>query len=143
MMKDVKEHHWIWISCGVTVVLLMILGVILFKVPTEDERADALADEVIQLFRGAGFAEPDHDSLTSTFGDDGGALCEAAESDLGLAELNQSIANGAAQVGVRPVVIAQRVLQGEFFLVQVYCPDSLATFNDYMDGLSFDDVIKE
>ena len=100
MRRNFQEHHWIWIGSGVALIVLVVVALILFDYPSDDEEAQQKADELATALELAGIYVPDQDTLMGWFSNDGGAVCQAA-SDLTLAQLNQQIGNGAAQAGIR------------------------------------------
>ena len=143
MKRSLSEHHWIWIGAGALLLVVTIIAVIVFNYPSDDEVASEKADELIAEFRVNDIYVPDKDVIVGMFGDDGGAVCDSADSDLGFAGLNQQLANGAAQVGIRPVTVADNVLDGELLVIQIYCPEHEDDFLDYVEDLDFEDVINE
>jgi hypothetical protein len=76
-----------------------------------------------------------------TFGTDGGAVCDNPGESLGKAVLFDQFANGASQVGRRPVIVDRRLLQGQILILETYCPDELEDFREDFDDLKTDDVI--
>jgi hypothetical protein len=74
-------------------------------------------------------------------GTDGGNVCVDPASALNEATHRISLSNGAAQVGVRPVTVDSRIVQGELVILDVYCPDKAQKAREYLDGLKYDDVI--
>ena len=130
---------------GAAVVVLCVAGLIAFSGAREDERAREKAQELSQKLEQAGARVPDEDILVRTLGDDGGAVCENAKD--GLKGLNKAIlfdqlANGAAQVGRRPVIADRRAVQGQLLILETYCPERLEEFRDQLDDLEYDDVIR-
>ena len=75
-------------------------------------------------------------------GDDGGATCEDPSGALSRATLLGQLVNGAAGPGIRPVVADNRVVRGQLLVIEIYCPDELAGFQDLVDGLNLDDTVK-
>ena len=59
------------------------------------------------------------------------------------ATLYDQLTNGASHVGRRAVIIDERILQGEAAILQVYCPDKLAEYQEKLADLKFDDTIKD
>ena len=41
---------------------------------------------------------------------------------------------------MRPVIADSRVFQGQLLIIQIYCPDELEDFQEFVDDLKTDDV---
>ena len=76
-------------------------------------------------------------------GDDGGATCENPNDALSRAVLLSQLANGATGPGARPVIADSRVFQGQLLIIEIYCPDELDDFQEFVDDLETDDVAGE
>ena len=70
-------------------------------------------------------------------------VCDNPASALGKAVLNDQLTNGADFVGRRVIIIDERMVQGEAAILQVYCPDKLADYQEKIDDLKTDDTLKE
>ena len=75
-------------------------------------------------------------------GDDGGALCDdPGERPAHRRSLNAQLTNGAAGPGHAADHRRQtRLLQGQLLVIEVYCPDELEDFQEFVDDLKTDDV---
>ncbi len=71
-------------------------------------------------------------------GDDGGFVCQDPNSALGKAALLAGLTNGAGGPGVRATLAESRAVQGELLIMKVYCPDELADFQEFVDGLKLE-----
>jgi hypothetical protein len=132
-----------WIVGGV-VVVLAIVGLITYGGKKVDAEAQDKAQQLTQAFQEAGLRVPqDQDIFVRSFGTDGGAVCDNPADALGKAVLADTLVNGASFVGRRPVVVDRRILLGEALILQVYCPDKLEKYRDYIDDLKTDDVLKD
>ncbi|MGH3506969.1 MAG: hypothetical protein ACRDO2_07170, partial [Nocardioidaceae bacterium] len=80
------------------------------------------------------------DQIVRVLGDDGGAVCQNPNDSLSRSILLAQLANGAAGPGARPVIADSRVLQGQLLIIQIYCPDELEEFQQFVDELKTDDV---
>lgn len=117
----------------------------LFAYSSEKETAEAKAKaaQVMRLWEQQGLPTPASDRLlVRVLGTDGGAVCETTGKDLAKAFLAQQLSNGAAGPGQRAVIVAKRTLVGARAIVEVYCPDRLPAFDDFVDSLEFDDVVR-
>jgi hypothetical protein len=50
------------------------------------------------------------------------------------------IANGASGPGIRPIITDERFLQGQVLIMQVYCPDEVEDFQQFVDSLELTDT---
>lgn len=136
-----RERSWIYITAVVLLVIAAIVAVLAFSETRESNRAQEKADELIAAFEEAGAARtPDRDMVVRVFGDDGGATCNDPNGALRRATLFSMLANGAAGPGARPVVADSRAIQGQLLVLEVYCPDELDEFREFLEDLKTDDV---
>lgn len=138
-----RDRTILYVVAAVVTVALMIWGLVAFDTPKETAAAKSKAATLTAAFQQAGLRVPSQDLIVRTLGEDGGAVCERPGSALRKATLDFQLVNGAAQVGVRPVIVERRVVQGEELILQTYCPDQLPAFREYVQGLKFANVIKD
>jgi hypothetical protein len=127
----------IYVIAAVVVIVLAIWAMLAFERPAATAEAQAKADELIAAYEQAGLPVPSKDQVVSRLGADGGAVCRNPTSALKRATLYSQFSNGAAHVGVRPVIVSERVVMGEELILQTYCPDELPAFRDYTGGLKY------
>jgi hypothetical protein len=128
---------------GAVVVTLAVLGLILYDGAQDNQEARAKADQLVQEFQAAGLPVPENtDQIVATLGTDGGAVCANPANALGKATLFDSLTNGASHVGRRAVIVDSRIVQGEALILQIYCPDELAAYQEKIDALKYDETIK-
>jgi hypothetical protein len=53
------------------------------------------------------------------------------------------LTNGAGGPGMRPVIVDNKVVQGQLLAIKVYCPENLDKFSKVVDKLKYADVVKE
>jgi hypothetical protein len=135
-----RERSWIYITALVLLGVLALAGVLAFSEGRETARALTKADELIAALEEEGARAPDRDVVARVLGDDGGATCEDPNEALTRAVLLAQLANGASGPGARPVIADSRVLQGQLLIIEVYCPDELEDFQEFVDDLKTDDV---
>lgn len=136
-----RERSWIYVTACVLLGIAAVVAVLLFEDVRESNRAQDRADELIAAFEDAGVARaPDRDRIVRVLGDDGGAVCEDPNGALRRATLFSMLTNGAAGPGTRPVIADARVVQGQMLIMEVYCPDELEDFREFVDDLKTDDV---
>jgi Tfp pilus assembly protein FimT len=135
-----RERSWIYIVACVILVLMALWAIIAFSSARETQRAQEKADELIVALEDAGARTPDRDQIVRVLGDDGGATCDDPNAALRRATLNSLLTNGATGPGARPVIADSRAVQGQLLIIEVYCPDELEEFQDFVDDLETDDV---
>ena len=135
-----RERNWIYITALVVLGVLVVAGLIAFNSARETRNAEEKADELIAALEDAGARTPDKDQIVRVLGEDGGATCEDPNDALSRAILLSQLSNGATGPGARPVVADSRVFQGQKLIIEIYCPDELEDFNEFVDDLETDDV---
>ncbi|MET8519499.1 hypothetical protein [Nocardioides sp. NPDC004968] len=141
--QSTRERSWIYITALVVLGVLVIAGLIAFSSARETRNAEEKADELIAALEDAGARTPDRDQIVRVLGEDGGATCEDPNDALSRAILLSQLSNGATGPGARPVVADSRVFQGQKLIIEIYCPDELDDFNEFVDDLETDDVAGE
>jgi hypothetical protein len=137
------SNRTMYIVIAAVLVVLCVVGLILYDTAQDNQDAQAKATQLTQSFEQAGLPVPvDTDQIVATLGTDGGAVCANPANALGKATLADSLTNGASFVGRRAVIIDSRILQGEALILQIYCPDELAAYQEKIDELKTDDTIK-
>ncbi|KRE99089.1 hypothetical protein ASG88_15255 [Nocardioides sp. Soil777] len=135
-----RERNWIYITAWVLLAAFVLAGLIAFSSARETAEAQDKADELIAAIEDAGATAPSKDQIVRVLGDDGGATCEDPNEALSRAALLAQLANGASGPGSRPVISDSRVFQGQLLIIEVYCPDELEDFQEFVDDLKTDDV---
>ncbi|MFE5705381.1 hypothetical protein CJ179_43180 [Rhodococcus sp. ACS1] len=125
------------------IVILTIIALLLFPYVSSNREADDKADQLIAALDQAGARTPSHDQIVGVLGDDGGAICANPNAPLARATLLSQMANGAGGPGTRPVVVDERVVKGELLVIQIYCPDKLPEFQQFVGDLETSDVAGE
>ncbi|MER6937693.1 hypothetical protein ABTX24_15960 [Nocardioides sp. NPDC127514] len=135
-----RERNWIYITALVVLGVLVVAGLLAFNSARETRNAEEKADELIAALEDAGARTPDRDQIVRVLGEDGGATCEDPNDALSRAILLSQLSNGATGPGARPVVADSRVFQGQKLIIEIYCPEELEDFNEFVDDLETDDV---
>ncbi|MFE7505536.1 hypothetical protein [Promicromonospora sp. NPDC057488] len=136
-----RERAILYVVFGVVIAALLVLGLIFFRAADRSRDAEAKADELIQALDAAGATvTPSKDQIVRVLGDDGGATCADPNDPLTRATLQAQLANGASGPGSRPVISDRKILHGQLLIIQIYCPDELEEFQQYVDSLQTDDV---
>lgn len=135
-----RERNWIYITACVLLAAMGVVALIAFGAARETREAQEKADELIAAIEDAGATAPSKDQIVRVLGDDGGATCQDPNEALSRAALLAQLANGASGPGSRPVISDSRVFQGQLLIIEVYCPEELEDFQEFVDDLKTDDV---
>jgi hypothetical protein len=135
-----RERSWIYITSCVLLAVLVIGGLIAFRSAKSTRGANEKADQLIAALEGAGATAPDKDQIVRVLGDDGGATCENPNEALSRAVLLSQLTNGATGPGARPVIADSRVFKGQLLIIEIYCPDELDDFKQFVEDLKTGDV---
>lgn len=138
-----RERSWIYITACVILGVLILGALIAFSSARETARAQDKADELIAALEDAGARTPDRDQIVRVLGEDGGATCDDPSDALRRATLHALLTNGATGPGARPVIADSRVVRGQLLIIQIYCPDELEDFQEFVDDLKTDDVASD
>lgn len=130
----------VYIVAVLLLVVLAVIGLITFRGARETERAGEKADQLISEIESAGSTAPSREQIMRVLGDDGGAVCADPNEALSRATFQAQLTNGAGGPGTRPVISESRVVQGQLLIIEVYCPDELAEFQQFVDGLETADL---
>ena len=138
-----RDHLVLYFILAGLLAVLAIVGAFTYGYERRTEAAEAKAVQLEQHWRAIGLRAPaNRDVLIRLYGTDGGAVCDTSGDALTEALLRTALANGAAGPGQRAVIIDRDVLAGERAVVEVYCPDRLDDFDEFINGLDFDDVVR-
>lgn len=144
VFDDPKRQRTItYVVLGVLALGAILTGILIFNNAKANRDAEAKAQQLSAAFVAAGLPAPDTQQIARTLGTDGGAVCADPTNALKRAILFAGMTNGAAGPGQRPIIADSRVVQGERMVLQVYCPEQVPAFDEYVSDLTFDDVIKE
>ena len=135
-----RERSWIFGTVCVVLVLVFLGSLIAYNAAQGTAEAQDKADELIAALEGAGARAPDRDQIVRVLGEDGGATCADPNEALSRATLLSLLANGATGPGARPVIADSRVFKGQLLIIEIYCPDELEDFQEFVDDLKTDDV---
>ena len=138
-----RERTWTYWVAGGFLVLLVVITLFTFGAANSNRQAKDKADQFIAALDKAGAATPSQDQVVRVLGEDGGAVCADPGAALSKATLQGMLYNGAAEVGMRPVIADNKALAGQLLVVKIYCPDALPKVQDFVDKLKTDSVVKE
>ena len=141
--QSTRERNWIYITAWVILGALIVGGLLAFSSARETQEAQDKADQLIAALEAAGATAPERDQIVRVLGDDGGATCENPNDALQRTILLSQLSNGASGPGSRPVIADSRVFKGQLLILEIYCPDELDDFQEFVDDLKTDDVAGE
>jgi Tfp pilus assembly protein FimT len=136
-----SERRSLYIGLAVVFAVLVVIGLLMFRSATTTQAAEDKAAQLTAELESAGARAPSSEVLVRLLGDDGGAVCADPNGALSRATLLSQLSTGTSGPGARPVIADSRVVQGELLIIKVYCPDELAAFQEFVDGLELDDAV--
>lgn len=142
-MDTTDSHKRTYLVVGIAFVALLVVGQLLWRGPQKNAEASAKAQQLISAFELAGLQAPSEQQIVGTRGVDGGPVCKTDFDELVQSNLNTLLANGAAQVGARGVIIDAKLVKGEGIVLGVYCPERLPEYEAFVKNLKTADLIKE
>jgi hypothetical protein len=137
----VRERTIYWIVGGIFGVLLIVM-LVAWNYDRQNEEADAKAQELIAAYEAAGLRAPDQDQIARVLGDDGGQVCETADSELVQAEWKLRFLAGG-EYYVRATSLPGTIREGLSLIVDVYCPEKRPDIEDFFEDWDFDDVVRD
>ena len=140
--QSTRERSWIYVTAWILLGVLIVAALIAFSSARETREAQEKADQLIAALEDAGATAPSQDQIVRVLGDDGGATCEDPNDALSRAILLTQLTNGATGPGTRPVIADSRVFQGQLLIIEIYCPEELEDFQEYVEDLKTDDVTR-
>lgn len=135
------ERRILYVLAGVVLGVLIVLALVFYRSAEQTRDAEEKADQLIAALADAGAAaSPSQEQIVSVLGEDGGATCANPNDALSRATLNSQLTNGASGPGARPVISDVDILRGQLLIVEIYCPDELPEFEEYVASLQTDEV---
>ena len=142
-MDTKNNHKRTYLVAGIVFVALLVLLQVLWRGPQKNAEASAKAQQLISAYQLAGLQAPSEQQIVGTRGVDGGAVCHTDFNELVQSNLNTLLANGAAQVGARGVIIDAKLLKSEGLVLTVYCPERLPEYEAFVNKLKTADLIAQ
>ena len=130
-----RERSVLYIAVTVVLVAIAVWAVIAFGASREAEQAEEKADELVQTLEAAGTTTLRPEVIARVLGDDGGAVCANPNQALSRSTLYGMLTTGSGNPGERPFITENRFLQGQLAIIEVYCPDELEEFQEFVDSL--------
>ena len=135
-----RERSWIYIGACVILAVMALWSVLAFSAVRSTNRAEEKADELIAALQDAGARTPDRDQIVRVLGEDGGATCANPNAALSRATMLSLLSNGATGPGSRPVIADSRAVKGQLLIMEVYCPNQLTDFKEFVDNLKTENL---
>jgi hypothetical protein len=142
--EDEPDDNRRWIVYTAAAILAVAVGVLMavlynnYHAAQDRELAEQRAAELHAKFEEIGITAFDEDQIVAVLGADGGGFCTDPAA-LVKATANLGSTNGATGPATRPSLVAARRLQGDRFVIEVYCPEQLDDFDAYVDSLNLDE----
>ena len=136
-----RERTIYWIVGGGLAVLLIVM-LVAWNYDRQNAEADAKAQELIAAYEEAGLRAPDQDEIARTLGDDGGSVCETADSELVQGYWKLRLMTGG-EFYVRAVRLDRKIRQGLSLIVDTYCPEKRPDVEEFFEDWNFDDVVRD
>jgi hypothetical protein len=131
-----------WIVAGAFGVLLIVM-LVAWNYDRQNEEANQKALELIAAYEAAGLQPPERPAMVArVLGDDGGAICEGADSELVQGYWKLRLAVGG-EVYQRATRLDPRVREGLLLVVGVYCPEKLPDIEEFFEDWDFDDLVRD
>jgi hypothetical protein len=134
---------WVYWVIGAVLMALVIVGLVTYNSAKDNQQAKQKAEQLSQSFAKAGLPVPaSADDIARWLGTDGGAVCANPGTALGKATLLGFMTNGADFVGQRPVIVDRQILHGELLILQTYCPERVADYQDLINKFKYANTIR-
>ena len=137
-----NERRTLYIVAGVIALVLLVIALFSYRSKEASEQADQKANQLIAALTAAGAPTPQKDMIVRVLGDDGGAICEDPNGALSRATVLNRLMNGAGGPGMRPIIADNRMVKADLLVIQVYCPDELPSFQEFIDRLKTDVTVR-
>jgi hypothetical protein len=133
-----QPHRWVIV---VVLVVLVATGLATYGFAQHSQESLAKAEQLSVELREAGLRAPtDTEAVADVLGTDGGPVCDDPAGSLRKALLDSQLVNGAASVGIRPVIAPKNVVRGTLVVLDVYCPDVADEVRALIDDYQLDDT---
>ena len=136
-----SERRTIYIVVGVVVLVLLVIALFRTARRRPPSRPIRRRTSSSPRFR-RGRCHASKDMVVRVLGDDGGAICQDPNAALSRAAVLDRLMNGAGGPGMRPVIADNRAVKGELLVIQIYCPDELPSFQEFVNDLNLDNLVK-
>ena len=140
--RTASSHRWIYVSSIIVLVALAFVGLLTYTQQKATNEARAKAQQLNDALVTEGLRPLNVDNTALVLGTDGGAACKDPNSALKRALWRVQTANGAGGPGLRPIIADHRILKAGAEVIKVYCPDNLAQYQERIDALKTEDLVR-
>jgi hypothetical protein len=138
-----KEHKWVYITIIVVLIVLAVIGVARYQQKQSTAAAEQKAAQLVTALKANGFQIKDEqraqDFVVATFGEDGGDVL--AHPTVAYLRALNAAQLGSAGAASRPLILDKRLFLAEELALQIYRPDKLAQFQQYVNDMKFADTL--
>jgi hypothetical protein len=132
-----KSHKWVYVVIIVVIAAAMVGGAVLHHDQKVTKEAQQKAKVFVAKLHDAGLPAPTEAEAVRLYGVDGGPFAGSPDADLEQAEYGWW--HGTAGAANRPFILDADYVEAARIFVEVYVPDKLAAFDEYVNGLKTDD----
>jgi len=133
-----KQRKTVYVVVGIVLGVLLLAGYLLFRSARSDAEAETKADLLITRLVHEGARTPSKEQLVRLFGTDGGSICADPNRAFDRATSEGGISGGGP--GTRLVLPVNTLIRGQTLVIEVYCPEKLVGFQDYVEQQGFTGV---
>ena len=134
--QPVRQRSLVYLGVVIVLIILGVVMVLTWRGARATVEAEEKATQLVQTLEASGVdVSLSPEALARVLGTDGGATCNDPNAALSRSTLWGLVSTGAAGPGMRPVLVESRVFLGQLAIIEVYCPDELADFRAFVDGL--------
>ncbi|OOC01140.1 hypothetical protein [Amycolatopsis azurea] len=133
-----KQRKTVYVVVGLVLGVLLVAGYLLFRSARSNVEAEEKANILITRLVQEGARTPSQEQLVRLFGTDGGSICADPDAAFARATSEGGISGGGP--GTRPVLPEGTLARGQLLVVEVYCPEKLAGFKNFLNQQGFSDV---
>lgn len=147
-MPGIMHAEWFkWTAAIVIIAIVALAGAVIWREPKVNAEAEKKAQQLYELAIDEGFSLPSEkdavDGFKLLFGTDGGAAANTADSNIAQAQLADTVDPSTGEINQRPGPIDQRILQFESLVLEVYRPEALPEYQEFLDSLEQQKTIAE
>lgn len=143
MSEPLTSKLWFkWVIAVLIIGILGALATVVWKRQVVNAESLQKAQELHDKAEALGFNVPSVKTLARLFGTDGGPLCETADGHLTQALLAYNMSR-TGEVNQRSAIIDKRLLEFEELVLEVYCPEKLDEFREFVDRLKLERTLPE
>jgi hypothetical protein len=133
------NHTVLYVALALAFVALGAWGIAVFEQHKDTEEALEKATALNLLRVDEGLPTLDTESVARVLGTDGAALCDNPGELLEQGALKQQFMNGATGPGMRPILATRNLIEGQRLIIEVYCPDEAADYENAVNDLKLVD----